>query len=87
MKTIYNTYVKMESQEQCDRMAQLVIDKGLPTAKHVSPFDLTVKKAIVFSFSIPFQQFFSYFKTGLKENYVAKKEITEDEFIELLNKK
>jgi len=31
MKTIYNTYVVMESQEQCDRMKQLCIDNNLPT--------------------------------------------------------
>jgi len=30
MKTIYNTYVVMESQEQCDRMKHLCIDNNLP---------------------------------------------------------
>ena len=29
-KTIYNTYVVMESQEQCDRMKQVCIDNNLP---------------------------------------------------------
>jgi len=31
MKTIYNTYVVMESQEQCDRMKQLCIDLLIET--------------------------------------------------------
>mgnify|MGYP003402789722 FL=1 len=30
MKTIYNTYVVMESQDQCDRIKQLCIDNNLP---------------------------------------------------------
>ena len=29
MKTIYNTYVVIESQEQCDRMKKLCIDNDL----------------------------------------------------------
>jgi len=29
MKTIYNTFVKMESQEQCDRMKKVCIENGL----------------------------------------------------------
>lgn len=28
--TIYNVYVEMESQEQCDRMKKLCIDNNLP---------------------------------------------------------
>jgi hypothetical protein len=30
MKSIFNTYVVMESQEQCDRMKQVCIDNNLP---------------------------------------------------------
>ena len=29
MKTIYNVYVEMQSQEQCDRMKQLCLDNKL----------------------------------------------------------
>lgn len=29
MKTIYNAYVEMKSQEQCNRMKQLCLDSGL----------------------------------------------------------
>lgn len=33
-KSIYNVFIKMESQEQCDRMKQLCIDNNLPIWEH-----------------------------------------------------
>jgi len=35
-KTIFNVYVVMESQEQCDRMKQVCIDNGLDYWKELS---------------------------------------------------
>jgi len=40
MKTIYNTYVIMESQEQCDMMKQLCIDNELEILDEEIAFDL-----------------------------------------------
>jgi len=73
MKTIYNTYVKMESQEQCDRMKQLCIDNGLP---------------IDYGFTIDckYFEYCSIFDEWNVWHYLdsAKTEITEEEFIKLL---
>jgi len=78
MKTIYNTFVIMESQEQCDKMKQLCIDNGLP---YWRDFDFK---------PVPTQTNYDcfYFYDGefcnYKCNYENLTEITEQEFIELL---
>jgi len=41
MKTIYNTYVKMESQEQCDRMQRVCVENGLPCLIGYDSFELS----------------------------------------------
>jgi len=76
MKTIYNTYVVMELQEQCDRMKQLCIDNGLP---------------IDYGFTIDCK-YFEYCRIFDEWNVWncfddAKTQITEQEFIELLKSK
>jgi len=77
MKTIYNTYVVMESQEQCDRMKQLCIDNGLKVDdtdtflwRYCYPciFEATDEE-----FYIPIE----YIKTN-------QNKVTEQEFIKLL---
>jgi len=75
MKTIYNTYVIMESQEQCDRMKQLCIDNGLPIWNNEIAFELLHLSKF---FRFLFQDFFVGSLT------LESKEITEQEFIELL---
>jgi len=74
MKTIYNTYVVMESQEQCDRMKQLCIDNGLCVLGG-SGFELEK----IFPH-------FGYYKTyfGIFDLSHYQYKITEQEFIELL---
>lgn len=39
MKTIYNTYIEVESQEQADRLKQVCIDNELPIFKHGWDFE------------------------------------------------
>ena len=79
--TIYNTYVVMESQEQCDRMKQLCVDNNLPIWEDEDDKDLAFT---LFNLS-------KFFKYGIKEFYVGAytyncTKVTEQEFINLLNK-
>jgi len=75
MKTIYNTYVEMESQEQCDRMKQLCIDNGLDIWSYCDAFKLCKDKSY-FGFKDDFAIFGSYLD--------GETEITEQEFIKIL---
>lgn len=75
-KTIYNVYVKMESQEQCDRMKQVCFDNGLPYSK----------KEIAFEYDSDFGNAFRYTECnqfGVYEPY-NKTKVTESEFLKLL---
>jgi len=81
MKTIYNTYVVMESQEQCDRMKQLCIDNGLPFGKNITSFELIIS----------LKYLFFYYSQNSKAFFIGdskdRTQITEHEFIELLKTK
>lgn len=81
-KTIYNVYVKMESQEQCDRMKQLCIDNELPYWKDEIAF-LYDRLFSEFSYLYGFDEFFIG-TGGIPGN---KTKVTEKEFIELLKTK
>lgn len=78
--TIYNTYVLMESQEQCNRMKKLCIDNNLP---------IWVDEDDDLAFALfELSRFFRY---GINEFYVGastynKTQVTEQEFIDLLEK-
>jgi len=82
MKTIYNTYVTMESQEQCDRMKQLCIDNNLPIWEiendNVYPFEFQENFNNIFEFN--YSEFAIWTGKG-RETY---SEVSEQEFIELL---
>jgi len=83
MKTIYNTYVIMESQEQCDRMKQLCIDNDLKIWED-ELFIFHKELGNQFYNTIdPGQNGYVYCFTVLYESE-HKTEITEAEFIELL---
>lgn len=90
MKTIYNTYVPMESQEQCDRMKKLCIDNNLPYWKEEIAFEITKlkKEKSWFWYDSNENEFFI---VDLTDNDVPLdylySEITEQEFIELLKTK
>jgi len=73
MKTIYNTYVVMESQEQCDRMKSLCVDNNLKTDR-----DMCFEKYDVFRYSKVFREFGNWNEDDMFD------ETTEKEFIELL---
>jgi len=77
MKTIYNTYVKMESQEQCDRMKKLCIDNGLPACRARIAFEYNLIWGYAFKWS-------EYGSFGVYEKEVMFSEITEQEFIKIL---
>lgn len=78
MKTIYNTYVVMESQEQCDRLQNLCISNNLKIEHDFKMFN-------------PIWNIFEYCDTyycfGIWTSNDNKFEVTEQEFIELLNQK
>lgn len=83
MKTIYNTYVLMENQNQCNRMKQICIDKNLPVWLPEISFEFYDKSdKNIFCFS-PEPNY------GFFANYSVKEEnqtqVTETEWIDLVN--
>lgn len=77
--SIYEVYVLMQNQAQCDRMEKLCVDNGLPVWDGEIAFKLSRKK--VFEYD-----------SGANEFYCCsspeqKTQITEQEFIELLKNK
>lgn len=77
MKTIYNVYVPIESQEQADRMKQICIDYGLPYWKNT----------IAFRYDKGYEATFECFELefGVWNGYPKNKtQVTESEFLELL---
>jgi len=83
MKTIYNTYVKMKSQEQCDRMKQLCINNNLAIWDDECAF--------IYDTQQDFNNF-AFDNVGMPEFMVFIceidfTEITEQEFINLVNKR
>lgn len=77
-KTIYNVYIPMESQEQCNRMKKLCIDNNLPIWDVDYSFELLHKNE-VFGFD---SKLFWVMDKIIGDN--LKTQITEQEFIELL---
>ena len=77
-KTIYNTYVVMESQEQCDRMKQLCIDNGLPYWSDEVGFKM-IDDENYFGYSA-YEKHFAVWGSY----YDDETQINEQEFIELL---
>lgn len=74
MKNIFNVYVEMESQEQCDRMKQLCVDNGLKTFESENTFEFN-------DLFTKFGYLYGYFSLWDFYNNI---EVTETEFIELL---
>ncbi len=79
-KTIYNVYVLMESQEQCDRMKQVCIDYGLPYWEFEDAFKFN-EDGEYFCLCADNINFAIY------GNYWNRKPITIPQFLELLNEK
>lgn len=78
-KTIFNVFVYMESQEQCDRMKQLCVDNGLQVDMHIDFFRF-IKKYKWFFCDMALKKFAIW--GYLYRHYT---EVTEAEFMELLN--
>jgi len=77
MKTIYNTYVTMESQEQCDRMKSLCVENRLPYwDEYIGFISYTNNDSFLFGET---NGFGVYIMTPND-----KTEVTEKQFIELL---
>lgn len=83
--SIYNTYVVMESQEQCDRMKQLCVDNGLKINKGLM-------NDFVFNNNYKYNYFYNGFISrnflvctiNFKNYFENLTKVTEKEFIELL---
>lgn len=78
-KTIFNVYVVMESQEQCDRMKQLCIDNGLPIWDNEFAFEWMDSEDI-FGCNYGKEFYILPHKSCMEYDI----EVTEQEFIELL---
>ena len=82
--TIYNTYVVMESQEQCDRMKKLCIDNDLPIWDNPFGWHYFIFK-IALSYNFNENEFYCFsVKSPINS---SKTKVTEQEFINLLIKK
>jgi len=72
-KTIYNVYVVMESQEQCDRMKQVCVDNGLP-----------IDYGFIFDCKyFEYSELFQEWNVWLTVDH-EKTKVTESEFLEIL---
>jgi len=78
MKTIYNVYVPIESQEQANRMKELCLEYELPIWDDKIAFEFNYNRKKYFEFDKTDKDFFI---TSFPENYT---QLTEQEFIELL---
>jgi len=78
MKTIYNTYIPVTSQEQADRLKAICLEYGLPIWLGQESFDYFQGDNNCFGFG-----YSSEFYIGIG-NYEDKTEITETDFIKLL---
>jgi hypothetical protein len=75
-KTIFNVFVAMDSQEQCDRMKAVCLENGLPIWDKTG-FELLMDE-INFSYHIFTEEFY------VSSNIEHKTQVTEAEFLELL---
>ena len=79
MKTIYNTFIKMSSQNECDEMKQICLDNDLPIGNLESSFELIEEIGyLFFHYSENSKAFF------IGDNYYNFKKTTKKDFIELI---
>lgn len=88
--TIYEVYVEMQDQAQCDRMKQICVDNRLPIWNDISAFEYLKKyKFNTFCYDIDDDEFYiinPYTEKGWFMN-TGQTKVTEQEFIELLKQK
>ncbi len=85
MKTIYNTYILMQNQEQCDIMKQLCINNELSIWHDRIAFEYNEKQNLFLGDGNYFMQEDNEFFVSMNKTGYA--EVTEQEFIELLKNK
>lgn len=87
MNTIYNVYVYVKSQAQCDRLKQLCIEYDLPYNKSYLSFEFFSQGELIsddyFCFWDNYNDTFFVRSTGKAPQ--EKTKVTEQEFIEILN--
>ena len=83
MRTIFNTYIEVESQEQADRLKQVCIDNGLPIWNNWFGFLLTSKHKNFFVFGLFIDEFLISESCRDSDGHTK---ITELEWMELLTK-
>lgn len=81
--TIYEVYVKMQDQAQCDRMLQLCKDYDLPYWESSSGFTFIESKMVSFGYDYESDDFYCIISNvyPLNEN---RTEVTEEQFIQIL---
>jgi len=86
-KSIYNVYVEMKDQEQCDRMKQLCVDNGLPYWDDETAFEYISRfKICSFTFDKEDNEFYIINPYNAEQWYKNNdmSMATEQKFIELL---
>jgi hypothetical protein len=88
MNTIYNVYIHVKSQPQCDRLKKLCINYDLPYDKDYLSFEFLSYGELIsedyFCFWDDYNDTFFVRSTGKAPQ--GKTKVTEQEFLELLNK-
>lgn len=96
MKTIFNTYIEVESQEQADRLKQICIDNGLPYWVNSSAFNFNQGTNNLDDENFEFKNSFAFHgseffvclsvsEEDYKEDIILDyTQVTETEWIELL---
>lgn len=81
MKTIYNTYIEVTSQEQADRLKQMCIDNRLPIWEHEVAF-IYIENDSFCCFNI--SKHFFLFNHKEYTDTQSNEKVTEEEFLKLL---
>jgi hypothetical protein len=86
MNTIYNVYIYVKSQPQCDRLRRLCIDNSLPYDKNYLSFEfLSHGELVSDDFFCFWETYNSFFVRSTGKAPQGKTKVTEQEFIEILN--
>jgi len=80
-KTIFNVYVVMDSQETCGRMKAICLENGLPIWGDEAGW-IYYGDGEFFNFDLKDEEFFVFVNF---KNLKDKTQVTEAEFLELLN--
>lgn len=82
-KTIYNTFVPMENQEQCDRLKKVCLDNALPVWTHQIAFFMDKSRGY-YSVFIYRDNCFLIAAFELNNKIQNRLKVTESEFMKLL---